>query len=134
MFVQNALQLLPKLCFADANYVAFVKLGGVEETAKMVSRYMDEGNAVVCMDVLQRVYCRVSPELGGLPFSDIETVVWAMERHGVNGALQQTACAAECRTCARRARRRLGELDGGSSPLAWAIVRCFAALRSTGRS
>ena len=46
----------------------------------------------------------------------------------------QTACAAKCRTCARRARRRLGELDGGSSPLAWAIVRCFAALRSAGRS
>lgn len=91
--LHNALLVLPKLCAADANYRQLVELRGVEKMAQTVSLYRGEQNEVMCMNVLQRIYCRPSAEYGGLPFSEIEAVVRAMERHGGNGVLQQAACA-----------------------------------------
>jgi hypothetical protein len=91
--LHTALVVLPKLCASDANYRQLVSLDGVEAVAQKVALYKDEADAVACMNVLQRVYCRVSAECGGLTFGNIEAVVKAMERHGESGVLQQPACA-----------------------------------------
>ena len=91
--LHTALVVLPKLCASDANYRQLVSLDGVEAVAQKVALYKDEADAVACMNVLQRVYCRLSAECGGLTFGNIETVVKAMERHGEAGVLQQAGCA-----------------------------------------
>jgi hypothetical protein len=89
----TALVVKPKLCVSDANYRKLVSLGDVEAVAQTVSLYKGEADAVACMNVLQRVYCRVSAECGGLTFGNIEAVVTAMERHGESGVLQQAGCS-----------------------------------------
>ncbi len=92
LFAQNALMVLPKLCAFNENYKALMLLDGVEEVARMVSRFTRAEHAVVCMIALHGMYCRSSAAHAGLSFSAIEVVVEAMKRHRGHGALQAAAC------------------------------------------